>query len=124
MVQATAGATFSLVLTSDGNVYAMGSSEKGQLANGKTGERIITGGKLSFDIELPRECRLDGLTAGLIQPFVNKDIVQIASGTQHSLAMDKDGYVYAWGFAGYARLGLGDQKDQVLPQMVPQVGSW
>lgn len=32
-------------------VYTFGSGEKGQLGNGATGERIITGNKLAFDIQ-------------------------------------------------------------------------
>jgi alpha-tubulin suppressor-like RCC1 family protein len=61
--------------------------------------------------------------------------VQIASGQQHSLAMDEEGYVWSWGeplgvvcrpqanghskvlprrvgFAGYGRLGLGNQENK------------
>lgn len=56
---------------------------------------------------------LVGLTAaGLVQGLGDRKITQIASGNQHSLAMDSEGYVYAWGFAGYSRLGLQDQKDR------------
>jgi hypothetical protein len=67
VVMATAGITFSAVITDSGKgenrlpctaiithqsflVYTFGSGEKGQLGNGKTGERIITGNKLAFDI--------------------------------------------------------------------------
>lgn len=58
---------------------------------------------------------------GLIEDtFEGKKIAQISSGNQHSLALDEDGNVYAWGYAGYARLGLGDQKDQLVPTLVPQ----
>lgn len=32
-------------------VFAFGSAEKGQLGNGKTGEHIVTGGKVVFDAE-------------------------------------------------------------------------
>lgn len=55
------------------------------------------------------------LMAGLVQGLSEKKIVQIASGNQHSLAMDEEGYVYAWGFAGYSRLGLQDQKERWVP---------
>jgi len=50
--------------------------------------------------------------AGLVQGFKDKKIARIASGNQHSLAVDEDGYVYSWGFNGYCRLGLQDQKDR------------
>lgn len=32
-------------------MFAFGSAEKGQLGNGKTGEHIVTGGKVVFDAE-------------------------------------------------------------------------
>nr|XP_019010360.1 uncharacterized protein I206_04829 [Kwoniella pini CBS 10737]OCF49141.1 hypothetical protein I206_04829 [Kwoniella pini CBS 10737] len=110
VIQVSAGHTFSLFLTSTGLVYASGSSECGQLGNGKTGERLIKAGKISYDVESPPR---------LIQGFEKRKIVQIASGNQHSLALDEEGYVYAWGYAGYSRLGLQDQKDRLTPTIVP-----
>ncbi|EJT48106.1 hypothetical protein A1Q1_02916 [Trichosporon asahii var. asahii CBS 2479] len=108
VVQVTAGHTFSLFLTDAGKVYACGSSEHGQLGNGTTGERLVKAGKTSYDVQAPPHT------------FEGKKIAQISSGNQHSLALDEDGNVYAWGYAGYARLGLGDQKDQLVPTLVPQ----
>ncbi|WVN90839.1 uncharacterized protein L203_106082 [Cryptococcus depauperatus CBS 7841] len=113
IVQATAGHSFSLFLTSAGQVFASGSSEFGQVGNGKTGERLVKAGKVAYDIEVPPR---------LVQGF-EKDkvrIIEIASGNQHSLALDDEGYVYAWGYAGYSRLGLQDQKDRLVPTLVPQ----
>ncbi|KAK8853246.1 hypothetical protein IAR55_003948 [Kwoniella newhampshirensis] len=108
IVQVTAGHTFSLFLTSSGKVYAAGSSECGQLGNGKIGERLVKGGKLAYDVEVP---------ARLVQGLEKNRIVQIASGNQHSLAMDEDGLVFAWGFAGYSRLGLQDQNNRLVPTL-------
>jgi alpha-tubulin suppressor-like RCC1 family protein len=68
-----------------------------------TGERILKPGKLAYDLEYPPR---------QVQGLEGKKIVSIASGNQHSLAMDEDGYVWAWGYAGYSRLGLQDQKDR------------
>ncbi|KAI9634109.1 regulator of chromosome condensation 1/beta-lactamase-inhibitor protein II [Dioszegia hungarica] len=110
IVQVTAGHSFSLFLTSTGQIYAAGSSECGQVGSGKTGERLLKGGKIGFDVESP---------ARLVSGLSGKKIVQIASGNQHSLALDDEGYVYAWGFAGYSRLGLQDQKDRMVPTVVP-----
>ncbi|OCF44659.1 hypothetical protein I317_01546 [Kwoniella heveanensis CBS 569] len=110
IIQVTAGHTFSLFLTSTGQVYAAGSSENGQLGNGKTGERLVKAGKVTFDLEVPPR---------LVQGFTDKKIVQIASGNQHSLALDEEGFVYAWGYAGYSRLGLQDQVNRLVPTIVP-----
>jgi hypothetical protein len=109
--QVSAGITFSLFLTDDGKVYAAGSHENGQCGNGQTGGRLSGPGKMVFDYDdEPR----------LIRPFTESKIVQIASGSQHSLAMDSEGLVWAWGYAGYGRLGLGDQVDKKIPTMIDQ----
>jgi len=52
VVKASAGITFSIVLSESGKVFSFGSGEKGQLGNGTTGERITTGNKTSYDIEI------------------------------------------------------------------------
>lgn len=111
IVKASAGITFSIVLSESGKVFSFGSGEKGQLGNGTTGERITTGNKTSYDIEIhPVYLKeLDG-----------KHIVDIASGQQHSLALDSAGLVYVWGYNGYCRLGLGNQVDSLKPKVVPQ----
>ncbi|THH33373.1 hypothetical protein EUX98_g865 [Antrodiella citrinella] len=111
VVKAAAGVNFSLVLTDNGRVFSFGSAEKGQLGNGKTGEHIVTGGKVVFDYEwepVP------------VRGLEDKKITQIACGHQHSIALEDTGAVHVWGYAGYCRLGLGNQKDVLIPQSVPQ----
>ncbi|CAK5273781.1 unnamed protein product [Mycena citricolor] len=108
VIQATAGITFSA--RSSHSVYTFGSGEKGQLGNGKTGERIMTGNKLSFDV-VSQPMQVDGLD--------NKKIVQVSAGQQHCIALDSTGMVYVWGYNGYCRLGLGNQVDELRPKLVP-----
>ncbi|KAF9456066.1 regulator of chromosome condensation 1/beta-lactamase-inhibitor protein II [Collybia nuda] len=110
-VKAAAGVTFSIVLTESGKVFSFGSAEKGQLGNGTTGERITTGNKTAYDIES---------SPIYIKELDGKEIVEIASGQQHSLALDSTGVVYVWGYNGYCRLGLGNQVDVLKPKAVPQ----
>ncbi|KAH8104111.1 RCC1/BLIP-II [Cristinia sonorae] len=111
VVKAAAGINFSLVLTHTGKVFSFGSAEKGQLGNGKTGEHIVTGGKTMFDYEWEPI---------LVRGMEGKKVTQIACGQQHSIALDDKGVVYVWGYNGYCRLGLGNQKDVLIPQVVPQ----
>ncbi|KAI0766088.1 RCC1/BLIP-II [Trametes elegans] len=111
VVQAAAGVTFSVVLTESGKVFAFGSEEKGQLANGQAGERIVSAGKSAFDYETEPI---------LVRGLAERKIVQIACGPQHALALDSDGRVYGWGYNGYCRLGLGNQQDALVPKMIPQ----
>ncbi|KAH7891008.1 regulator of chromosome condensation 1/beta-lactamase-inhibitor protein II [Phlebopus sp. FC_14] len=111
VVKAAAGIAFSVVLTESGRVFAFGSGEKGQLGNGRTGEHITTGNKTAYDIEA-EPIPVRGLD--------DKTITDIACGPQHSVAIDSRGVVYVWGYNGYCRLGLGDQKDVLIPKVVPQ----
>ena len=82
-------------------VFSFGSAEKGQLGNGTTGERITTGNKTSYDIE-----PYPGMFSPNIYVFIfanlflvylkeldGKHIIDIASGQQHSLALDSTGFV-------------------------------
>ncbi|KAG5644318.1 hypothetical protein DXG03_008676 [Asterophora parasitica] len=111
VVKASAGVTFSIALTASGKVFSFGSGEHGQLGNGTTGERITTGNKTAFDIEV---------TPLYIKALDGVNIVDIASGQQHSIALDEKGVVYVWGYNGYCRLGLGNQVDALRPKAVPQ----
>ncbi|KZT59067.1 RCC1/BLIP-II protein [Calocera cornea HHB12733] len=111
-VFASAGVTFTLVLTESGRVYAFGSGEHGQLGNGRTGERIAQANKTTYDIE-DEPILVKG-------PLDGKKVVQIACGQQHAIALTMDGLCYVWGFNGYCRLGLGHQKDVLTPTLVPQ----
>ncbi|KAF8318741.1 RCC1/BLIP-II [Clavulina sp. PMI_390] len=108
-VSASAGVSFSVVLTESGKVFSFGSAESGQLGNGRTGERITTGNKSAFDIEW-EPIPVLGLD--------KSTIVQITSGQQHSMALSQDGLVYVWGNGGFSRLGLGNPKDQLIPVTV------
>lgn len=89
----------------------MGSCEKGQLGNGKTGEHFISNTKLAYTVHTEPI---------LVRALSDKKIVKISCGQQHSVTLDDDGYCYVWGFGGYGRLGIGTADDQLLPVLVPQ----
>lgn len=112
VVMVSAGITFSLILTASGKVYGIGSTEKGQLGNGKTGEHIIAANKVGY------HTHTEPL---LVRALLEKKIIKISSGQQHSIALDEDGYCYVWGFGGYGRLGLGTPPDdRLVPVLIPQ----
>ncbi|KAF7793518.1 hypothetical protein EIP86_004632 [Pleurotus ostreatoroseus] len=101
VVKVAAGVTFSLALTESGKVYAFGSAEKGQLGNGKTGEHIVTSGKVIFDAETEPL---------LVRNLEDKKVVQIACGQQHSVALTEEGRVTF----------LLPYNDVLIPKIVPQ----
>lgn len=46
------------------------------------------------------------------------DIIEIAAGSNHNLALDKDGTVWAWGYNGYGQLGNNTATNSSLPVKV------
>ncbi|CAN7021588.1 unnamed protein product, partial [Brassica rapa subsp. trilocularis] len=53
-----------------------------------------------------------------IASLAGETIVKVACGTNHTVAVDKNGFVYTWGFGGYGRLGHREQKDEWSPRRV------
>ncbi|KAL2892843.1 Protein RCC2-like protein [Bienertia sinuspersici] len=51
-----------------------------------------------------------------IASFSGETIVKVACGTNHSVAVDSNGFVYTWGYGGYGRLGHREQKDEWAPR--------
>ncbi|GAA5835305.1 hypothetical protein JCM11251_006676 [Rhodosporidiobolus azoricus] len=111
VVAASCGTMHTLFLTDKGEVYAVGTGEKGVLGGGRTGEHIA-GSRVLFDVESSPQ-----LVGGALE---GRKIVEITSGQQHNIAMDDEGFCFAWGFGGLGRLGLGAQVDSLLPVEIPQ----
>ncbi|MGO3702061.1 MAG: RCC1 domain-containing protein [Candidatus Saccharimonadales bacterium] len=101
IVQIAGGNSHSLALASDGTVYAWGSNSNGQLGNNNTGT----------DAWEPVAVSMSGVLSG-------KRIVQIAGGNSHSLALDSDGKVYAWGLNDYGQLGNNSTTSSAVPVAV------
>jgi alpha-tubulin suppressor-like RCC1 family protein len=110
-VQIAAGGDHSLACRADGTVWAWGSNNRGQLA---PKERLEAG---KSECHQPVQVQL---------PFIecNDDILQIAAGHEHSLAIvgaaikEHAGRVLAWGANHYGQLGNGKQQDQCPPAFV------
>ncbi|KAK4570172.1 hypothetical protein LTR86_002252 [Recurvomyces mirabilis] len=103
-----AGANHVLALDNNGKVFAWGSGQQNQL-----GRRIVERTKLEG--LKPREF---GLPKG-----PKKGIVDIATGSYHSFAIDKAGNVYSWGLNNFGETGIPDNagEDDALilkPQVV------
>jgi alpha-tubulin suppressor-like RCC1 family protein len=81
-----AGYNHSLALVSNETVYAWGDNTYGQIGNGTTG---TTGEPIPIQ------------TVGL------SNIVAIAAGEYHNLALKSDGTVWAWGYNSHGQLGDG-----------------
>lgn len=100
-----AGANHILALAEDGEVYAWGSGEQGQL-----GRRVLERHKLRAlhpTRITPRRHRQHG------------GIVSITAGSYHSFLLARDGTVFAVGLNNFGQLGLGDFEDRLVAEAVP-----
>jgi uncharacterized protein YjdB len=91
ITQIAAGGSHSLALDSRGKLWATGYNNYGQLGFGDSSDRKKFTRKTSLD---------------------NKNIIAIAAGDYHSLALDNQGKVYAAGYNFYGQLGLVDSTDR------------
>ena len=97
-VDASAGTNFVVAIDKDGNLWGAGSNYRGYLGSGSTTSANIT-----------NEFKL-------IKSGTN--FVKIASGCEHTIAIDKDGYLWSWGENTYGQLGLGSLEDKSSPTLV------
>ena len=95
VISVSAGAGHSMALREDGTVWTWGANSCGQLGNG-----IITGVDDGIN-----DCYTINPTPNKVQNL--SDIVAISAGTAHSLALKKDGSVWAWGWNMNGELGDG-----------------
>jgi alpha-tubulin suppressor-like RCC1 family protein len=92
VIQVAGGERHTLVLRSDGSVWAWGINFDGQLGNG-----IFSGGGNPFEFVVP----------GQVQFPPGTLIRKIAAGSNFSLALDSNGKVWGWGFNGRGETGNG-----------------
>ncbi|KAL0226674.1 hypothetical protein P9112_013998 [Eukaryota sp. TZLM1-RC] len=98
-VQVSAGSGHSVFLTVDGSVIAMGSNDQGQLGIGS-----------SF-IESTTPIQISSLS----------DVVQVFCGHFHTLALNDQGEVYAWGRNIEGQLGIGSFENSYVPVIVSSI---
>ena len=106
-LQVSGGRYHSLALGSDGNVYAWGNNQYGQLGNGTTN----TSQKTPVRVKTPDRSTYPDLPEDFTY-------VQVSAGELHSLALGSDGNVYAWGNNQYGQLGNGTTSSQKTPVRV------
>ncbi len=105
-VQVSAGDLYSLALGSDGNAYAWGNNNRGQLGDGTTSQRTTP-----VRVRTPDHSTYPDLPADFTY-------VQVSAGDQHSLALGSDGNAYAWGNNNRGQLGDGTTTYRSTPVRV------
>eukprot|EP00271_Cylindrocystis_brebissonii_P008505 TRINITY_DN22878_c0_g1_i1.p1 TRINITY_DN22878_c0_g1~~TRINITY_DN22878_c0_g1_i1.p1 ORF type:complete len:446 (+),score=66.57 TRINITY_DN22878_c0_g1_i1:322-1659(+) len=83
-----------------GVLYSYGWSKYGQLGHGEFEDKLLPEPVVALKGTL---------------------IAQIAGGWRHTLALDSEGMMYAWGWNKFGQVGVGNFEDQNLPQLLSSV---
>jgi alpha-tubulin suppressor-like RCC1 family protein len=105
IVSISSGLSHSVALSADGELFAWGDNQYGQLGDGTKVARTS-----------PVAVRTDGV-------LKDSRIVSVASFAAHNLALTSDGVLVAWGINSGGRLGAGTVVDSPLPVVV-STNSW
>ncbi|XP_062165531.1 uncharacterized protein LOC133872040 [Alnus glutinosa] len=107
------GAEFTVWLSSveGATILTAGLPQYGQLGHGTDNEYNTKDSSVKLAYEAQPRPRAIAALAG-------ETIVKVACGTNHTVAVDSNGYVYTWGYGGYGRLGHREQKDEWNPRRV------
>ncbi|KAL9395053.1 hypothetical protein Peur_014338 [Populus x canadensis] len=107
------GADFTVWLSSveGASILSAGLPQYGQLGHGTDKEYNTKDSSVRLAYEAQPRPRAIASLAG-------ETIVKVACGTNHTVAVDSNGFVYTWGFGGYGRLGHREQKDEWVPRRV------
>jgi len=98
------GGSHTLALDQEGRLWAWGLNAQGQLGIGGT-----------TNAQRPTLVPLAGLTSGGIAVTSFNSVV---AGDIHTLALDQEGRLWAWGWNGHGRLGIGASAQQNRPILV------
>lgn len=104
VVYVAAGSNHLMAITAEGEVYAWGCGEQGQL-----GRRILERHKML------------ALKPVNVTPRLGRSRVKvqaIACGSYHSLLLDHEHRVWSMGLNNYGQLGLGDHEDRLTAELV------
>ncbi len=93
MQQAVGGVLHTVALRSGGTLLSWGTQNSGELGNNQYSGQALTPVPVS------------GLT----------EVMQLAAGDRHTLAVRRDGSLWAWGYNGYGQLGDGTVSDRIVP---------
>ncbi|KAI5099056.1 RCC1 and BTB domain-containing protein 2 isoform X1 [Silurus meridionalis] len=150
VTEVACGSHHTIALTTEGEVYAWGYNNSGQVGSGSTANqptpRRVSSclqNKVVVNIACGQLCSMAVLDNGeiygwgyncngqlglgnngnqqtpcRIAALQGINVVQVACGYAHTLALTDEGFVYAWGANAYGQLGTGNKSNQALPTLI------
>lgn len=103
IVSVSVGKKHALFLNKDGSVYSRGFNDYGQLGGGDALRALLVLGNKGKYVSTPFK----------VESLFN--VVGISANGDHSLALSRDGFVYAWGKNDYGQLGDGTGANRSVP---------
>lgn len=110
-VQVSAGETFSVIVTAKGAAYVCGSNADGELGDAKADVEGVALGEC---------CRPH-------RALLKMDVLRVACGARHAIAISATGGAYVWGCNTSGQLGLGHTRPVAKPAELPRPedgGDW
>ena len=108
-VRVAAGGSHTLAINENGHLYAWGNNNRGQIGNGENGASSLDKTK---NKKTPQRIGTDA------------DWQAIAAGYDFSLALKKDGTLYAWGANDSGQLGDGSTTNRNAPVKIGSDTNW
>uniref|UniRef100_A0A672MHK2 RCC1 and BTB domain containing protein 2 n=1 Tax=Sinocyclocheilus grahami TaxID=75366 RepID=A0A672MHK2_SINGR len=150
VTEVACGSHHTIALTTEGEVYAWGYNNSGQVGSGSTANqpspRRVSSclqNKVVVNIACGQLCSMavldNGETYGWgyncngqlglgnngnqqtpcrIAALQGINIVQVACGYAHTLALTDEGFIYSWGANSYGQLGTGNKSNQAVPTLI------
>ncbi|KAL0972652.1 hypothetical protein UPYG_G00192440 [Umbra pygmaea] len=150
VTEVACGSHHTIALTTDGEVFAWGYNNSGQVGSGSTANqptpRRVSSclqTKVVVNIACGQLCSMavldNGETYGWgyncngqlglgnngnqqtpcrIAALQGVNIIQVACGYAHTLALTDEGCVYSWGANSYGQLGTGNKSNQAVPTLI------
>lgn len=103
--RAAIGRNHTVVLATDGSLFAWGDNSEGQIGNGRLGENS----------RVPADVDRSGVLAG-------KSVVSLVAGQAFTMALCSDGTLVTWGSNNSGTAGNGTSGDSAVPVAVDQTG--
>ncbi|XP_059540569.1 RCC1 and BTB domain-containing protein 1 isoform X2 [Myotis daubentonii] len=111
VIEVACGSHHSVALAADGEVFAWGYNNCGQVGSGSTANQP-TPRKVTNCLHIKR---VVGIACGQTSSMAVLDTGEIVCGYAHTLALTDEGLLYAWGANTYGQLGTGNKNNLLSP---------